>query len=330
MASNERSNRRSLRASELPAPGVRIAADFRPRCERLAASAARARGALAGPGAHGAIAPAAGFDFVGYRAYRHGDDPRAIDWALRARSRRLAVRLTRAEAEARWSVVVDTSASMGAAVQARDAHRGPVPGKLQRAVEVALAWVRLGWAAGARVTLSSTSSSSGPSGSAPERLVVDGPAAFERAVRRAETWLASGSEGLGAWLATRSGAMPGRSTGATGEGRLILVGDLFDLEPAHLARLRPNRRRVALAQVLSPIEIHPPAGVHEWIDPESAQRVVAGAAAAAVTAAGERAAGSSYGRAFEAWRGSWEQAARRQRVALASHPSSAPFEAWFR
>jgi len=53
-----------------------------------------------------------GLEFLDFRDYTAGDDPRAIDWRATARSRRLQVRRHHQDAAADWMLCVDRSASM--------------------------------------------------------------------------------------------------------------------------------------------------------------------------------------------------------------------------
>lgn len=53
-----------------------------------------------------------GLEFLDYREYVPGDDPRAIDWLASARSRHLLLRRYHEEAAADWMILVDRSASM--------------------------------------------------------------------------------------------------------------------------------------------------------------------------------------------------------------------------
>lgn len=73
--------------------------------------ARRAVGA-APPGAHRSSQKGTAGEFTEYRLYRQGDDPRALDWRLLARSDRAFVRLSDDRALLPTWVVVDASASM--------------------------------------------------------------------------------------------------------------------------------------------------------------------------------------------------------------------------
>lgn len=54
----------------------------------------------------------AGIEFLDYRHYQPGDDPRSIDWTVEARLDQLVVRVSRAEGHIRLHLLLDTSASM--------------------------------------------------------------------------------------------------------------------------------------------------------------------------------------------------------------------------
>lgn len=70
----------------------------------------RARGA--GAGDRPAREAGQSVEFLDYRPYQPGDEPRAVDWRAYARSGRLYTRLYRAERAAEIHLVLDTSASM--------------------------------------------------------------------------------------------------------------------------------------------------------------------------------------------------------------------------
>ena len=53
-----------------------------------------------------------GLEFHDFRSYQPGDDPRTIDWTVHARLHQMVVRTTRAEAQLRLHLLVDTSLSM--------------------------------------------------------------------------------------------------------------------------------------------------------------------------------------------------------------------------
>jgi uncharacterized protein (DUF58 family) len=89
----------------------------------------RVRSALPGP--HAATARGTSAEFVEYRPYRQGDDPRKIDWKLVARTDRVYVRLSPERAILPTMLVVDASGSM--------AFPAPGLGKWDQARQIAIA-----------------------------------------------------------------------------------------------------------------------------------------------------------------------------------------------
>jgi len=231
----------------LPCPGVRFEPGFVRRLEALADRLALAREHREGAGVMGRLGT--GAEFVGYRPYTRGDDLRALDWDLFARSRRPWVRVARLEAGERWRVDLDGSASMGV---------GP-PGKLQRAAEVAAGIAALGVKRGAEVTIAASGGESGPREfTARRRSDVARLLAFLELLR-------AGGRATG----HARGRVPAHVA------RLFLVGDLRDLEPESALSLRAPGRAVEVFQILAPVEIAPPReGDVEWWDPESGERLV--------------------------------------------------------
>lgn len=67
---------------------------------------------LQGLGLHHSRSRGAGLEFAQYRAYERGDEPRAIDWKLYARSGRFFVRESERESPLAVWLLIDTSASM--------------------------------------------------------------------------------------------------------------------------------------------------------------------------------------------------------------------------
>jgi len=70
----------------------------------------RVRSTVSGP--HPATTRGTSAEFVEYRPYRQGDDPRKIDWKLLARTDRVYTRLSQEHAALPTVLVVDASASM--------------------------------------------------------------------------------------------------------------------------------------------------------------------------------------------------------------------------
>lgn len=235
-------------ADLLPSPGVRFGEDFAGRVGRLAL---RLAGAERREGRGRAALFGAGEEFAGHRPYRPGEDPRRLDWSLLARLDRPYVRVLRREASERWSVLLDTSASMGVGV----------PGKLQLAAEVTAALAAVGTRAGATVEVRTSSGHalelSGRRGS--------GAPGLRSLLDLLEAERARGSADLGELL------QPARLRGS---GRVFAVGDLFDVGPDAAARLARVGRDLAVLWVLAPDELAPePEGAVAWVDPETGEEV---------------------------------------------------------
>ncbi len=95
-----------------------IPADVRSRLRGLRLLPQRASGSR-GIGVHASRSRGAGLEFAQYRAYEPGDEPRQIDWKLYARSDRFFVRESERESPLTVWLLLDTSASMAQADQAR-------------------------------------------------------------------------------------------------------------------------------------------------------------------------------------------------------------------
>ena len=81
--------------------------------------ASRRGSALRGGGQHRSRDKGAGLEFSQYRGYEPGDEPRRIDWKLYARSDRFFVREAERDSPLAVWIVIDASASMGQADEAR-------------------------------------------------------------------------------------------------------------------------------------------------------------------------------------------------------------------
>ena len=284
---------------ELQAASVRFGADFGRRLERLVLRLSAARERREGIGS--ASMTGAGEEFVAYRPYRPGEDLRQLDWNLYARLDRPYVRVTRREAAQLWAVLVDTSASMGV---------GP-PGKLQAAAELALGVAAVGLRQGARVQVSLSGRVLGPDSRAvAPPFEVRGLRDLRALQTSLEGELAHGQRGLGAWLAS--------SRPASAAGRVVLIGDLLDLEPRCVLALARRGRELALAQILAPLELAPPLdALVEWVDPESGERLRMQIDARRLGA---------YERALEARLESWSELARRHGLRYRCDSSATAFE----
>ncbi len=100
-----------------PVPPL-VPADVRSRLRSLRLLPARASGSR-GIGLHASRSRGAGLEFAQYRAYEPGDELRQIDWKLYARSDRFFVRESERESPLTVWLILDASASMRQADQAR-------------------------------------------------------------------------------------------------------------------------------------------------------------------------------------------------------------------
>ena len=277
---------------ELPCPGVSFGGDLVGRLERLSHRLSAARQLREGAG--GSQLVGAGEEFVGYRPYRPGEDLRRLDWDLFARLDRPYVRVTRREAAEHWSIHLDASASMGV---------GP-PGKLQAAAELTAALACLGLRARATVRIVAGA------GATVAELVARRPTDLPALIAFLESRRAQGTGGLGLSLRER----PPDSTA----GRVFLVGDLLDLEPADAACLAGGGRAVTAAMVLAPLELTPePGGGVEWADAEGGERLARALTPEAV---------ARYEQRLEAHIEAWSRLAARRGFGFACVSSERPFE----
>ncbi|MDR7191339.1 DUF58 domain-containing protein [Luteimonas terrae] len=109
-------------SAALPATGDASADALTPALRGLLATLRlRPRRALGrqGLGHHASRNRGSGQEFAQYRAYESGDEPRQIDWKLYARSDRFFVREAERESPVRAWLLLDTTASMAQADEAR-------------------------------------------------------------------------------------------------------------------------------------------------------------------------------------------------------------------
>ena len=197
------------------------------------------------PGAHRARTRGVATEFVEYRPYRQGDDPRRLDWKLLARSDKAFIRLAPDHAVLGTTFIVDASGSM-----AFPAESGGKWLVARRAV-VALAAI--------------AHASADPVG----LIVVSG-----RSVRRLEPRSRSG---VVAELAqTLDETVPGESAPLAPQvtisaSRCVVVTDClgdFDALRAALARHRARGGEVHLIHVIARRELDPPSAAMMAVDPE--------------------------------------------------------------
>jgi len=205
--------------------------------------------ALRREGGGGAAKSGAGEEWVGYRPYRPGDDPRRLDWDLMARLEQSFVRVTRRETSEHWWIALDASASMGLGA----------PGKFQAAAERASALVALGLGRGARVDLLAYG------GDGARRVQLGRRGDLGRALAFLGGLECGGRQGLASEL--------GR--GAWREaGRLFVLSDLFGEEPGRLSALRRGGRELYCQRVLAKHELTPATGEGvRWRCPETAEEL---------------------------------------------------------
>lgn len=226
---------------------VAFGSDFASRVGRLVARLATHGRTREGAGA--ALRRGAGEEWVGFRPYRPGDDPRGLDPDLLARFDRPYVRLTRREAGERWAVLLDGSASMGV---------GSGKHKLQAAAELAVAWVALAHARRALAGVGVTGSRAGALSWFGHREPL------HRALDALTGLLPEREVGLG--QALESGVPPRAE-------RVLLLGDLMDLEPARLVAARRPGVELTVGCLLAPEELDPDTrAATTWVCPETDER----------------------------------------------------------
>ncbi len=279
-------------AHEVDPRGVRFSERFVRRLERLVSRLVAAR--TRGDGAGRSRLVGAGDELVGHRPYRAGDELRHLDWNLLARLERPFVRVHRREAGERWAILLDTSGSMGLG------H----PGKLQLAAETATGLAFVGLAAGATTRLFAR----GPNGTS-------------------SGWLRRRAD-LSRWLALLSGLAAAGERGIrelaadprlVPAERVIVVGDLLDVEPREVLALARRGRDLAAVQILAPHELAPGDERHDvrWIDPETSERL---------DVALDSRICARYERALEERLESWRRGMATHRVAHGCWSSATPFE----
>jgi uncharacterized protein (DUF58 family) len=213
---------------------VRFASSFMGRLGRLVGRLRALSARREGVGA--ARLAGGGEEFVGHRPWRDGEDARLIDWNLFARFDQPFVRVFEREAAESWLVMLDTSASMDVGAEAGTS-------KLQLAAEVVMGLAALAAESGARLTLWTSCGQS----------FVLRRARDQRALRRKLEGLGTPHEGLELGLGQL--AEQARLTPRTG--RVIVIGDLFDLEPRDVLELGAPGRELVVIRVLSSGELAP-------------------------------------------------------------------------
>lgn len=198
-----------------------------------------------------------GMEFEGHRQYRHGDNPRHVNWSLYARSRRLQTKEFRPEVNLPLYLMLDITGSMLVA-------NGPRK-KLKYASALAAAMAYL--AGEARDSHGLILLGNGVEGGS---RMGSGRSHFEEVSGLLASLDASGEGRIGDAIER------GREL-CRRRGMVILFSDLFDKEEEILKgvrALRADGHEVTIFQVLDPIEVElPKKGDLEFVDAETGRKM---------------------------------------------------------
>lgn len=240
-----------------------IPPDIRARLKNLRLRARRGAGGD-GLGQHASRSRGAGLEFVQYRAYEPGDEPRRIDWKLFARSDRYFVRESERDSPLTIWIVIDASASMAQCDAAQ-----PEWSKLDAAKTIAACAIELALRQGDRFGLI-TLAAGGPA-----LIAADAGARHrDRCLLELERIACAGG-----WPAET--ALRPLWERVLPSSLVLVLSDFFDDASADLAlRFAAARREVLTVQILSAEERDFPfTGGHRFLDAESgAERRVEAAA----------------------------------------------------
>jgi uncharacterized protein (DUF58 family) len=253
---------------------------FLERLERLSV-VSRRRLAGHGKGDRRSVRKGTSIEFVDYRHYTPGDDPRQVDWNIFRRSGNLYVKQFEEEEVLTAHVLVDVSSSMD----------WGNPSKAEYAARLAAALGYIALAGASRLLVATlagaTATTFGPAWGRPQ---LAGLMSFlERTTRtedseqvrfaglRTESWrlpLSPQSSALSPRLTDLDAALDGYARRAE-PGLAIIVSDLLTPNfEAGLKRLLDRRFEVILLHVLAPEEVHPPmSGDLTLIDREDGSEV---------------------------------------------------------
>lgn len=195
-------------------------------------------------------------EFLDYRPYQPGDEPRAVDWRAYARSRRLYTRLYHAERAADVHLLLDTSASM--ALHGKD--------RWARALARSLASLAR-HEASSRVHLLN-GRSSGPSRGRADAV------ALWRFIDAAPQLATDPGTPLATLLTRRVLALPSHP----GAAAVVVISDLLDPAPLRplLTAARARRVDLVVLQILAEDERNPDSGRFELVDVEDGSVVEVG------------------------------------------------------
>lgn len=218
-----------------------------------------------GYGQHPSRSRGSGLEFAQYRAYEPGDELRQVDWKLYARSDRFFVREAERDSPMTAWVVLDASASMAQADEAR-----PQWHRLDAAREFAACVFALALRQGDRFGLVAI-------GGAGVQLVPAGGGPRQR--DRCELELRA-LKAQGAWP-PEAALRPVWERARAGD-LVVMLGDGFDEASVALAeRLAAARRDLVFVQVLAADERDFPfRGGRRFVDPESGAALLADGEAA--------------------------------------------------
>ena len=260
-----------------------------------------ARHSVAGgaPGAHAARSRGVATEFVEYRPYRQGDDPKRIDWKLLARSDRAFIRLAPDRAVLGTLVLVDASASMDFP---RVAHASSARSTNARSTNACSTNARSKWRCAREIAVGCVAIAH--AGADPVGLAVVGGGGVARLTPRTRRGVvAEAARTIDAVTPSGTAALEQGFVGAPA--RVLVVTDclgdvdlLVNTARAHVA----GGGEVFVAHVVSRGELDPAAGAQLAVDPEDPmmQRPLTKETRSAYTAA------------FAAWR---QDTARRWRDA---------------
>ena len=234
-----------------------IPPEVRGRLRTLRIGSRRAAGGR-GFGQHRSRERGAGLEFVQYRNYEPGDEPRRIDWKLYARSDRFFVRDAERESPLTVWVLLDTSASMAQVDGAR-----PGWSRLDAARALAACIFEVAMAQGDPVGLALAGNGG---------LSLVPPAAGTRQRDRLRLALREASAGNGFAPEERLAPLWQR---IGPEDVVVALGDFFDEDSATLLeRLAATRREVLAIQLLTVEERDFPFDDgHRFRDPETGDEV---------------------------------------------------------
>lgn len=210
-----------------------------------------------------------GSEFLQYRAYTPGEDPRMIDWKAYARRNRLQTKIFQEETNMTCTIVLDCSASM----EYRGSRAGCSKFDYARMVAAALAYLALRQGDQVGLTLYNST-------------IVNAIAPGQRANRLASIFHAL-SRARPAAHGDHERVIEYTGHHVRGRGLVVFISDMLDAEdslPQLLARIRIRHFDTVALQVLDPDELDfPQDEAARFVDLESGQECVTSPRAVADT-----------------------------------------------